>query len=65
MESSRAIRAEAAQRHFGDCETFGTTNVFNRRTVILVRRAVATLDFQVQALVQIVPLGAAKTIPCT
>ncbi|MFY8199763.1 MAG: hypothetical protein ACOVLE_03775, partial [Pirellula staleyi] len=47
MESSRAIRAEAAQRHFGDCETFGTTNVFNRRTVILVRRAVATLDFQV------------------
>jgi hypothetical protein len=64
-ESSRAIRAEAAQRHFGDSETFGTTNVINRQTVILVRRAVATLDFQVQALVQIVPPGAAKTISYT
>ena len=44
MASSRAIRAEAAQRHFGDCETCGSIIAINRRTAILVRRAAATLE---------------------
>ena len=44
MASSQAIRAEAAQRHFGDCETCGFIIAMSRRTAILVRRAAMTLE---------------------